>query len=36
MNAWPASANRDTAWWMGYKRRLAHWLKDDLKALGAL
>ena len=36
LNAWPASANRATAWWMGYKRRLAHWLKDDLKELGAL
>jgi hypothetical protein len=34
--AWPASANRVTAWWMRYKRQLAHWLTEDLEALGAL
>jgi hypothetical protein len=36
LNGWPANANRIAAYWMRYKRRLAHWLKDDLEALGAL
>lgn len=34
--AWPASANRITAWWMRYKRSLAMGLREDLQALGAL
>lgn len=33
---WPECANRTTAWWMRYKRQMAGWLVDDLKALGAL
>lgn len=34
--AWPENVNRITAWWMKQKRTMAHWLVDDLKALGAL
>ena len=33
---WPANANRITAWWMRYKRQMAHWLVEDLTGLGAL
>lgn len=33
---WPASANRCTTYWMQYKRRLSHWLVDDLTELGAI
>lgn len=33
---WPENANRITAWWMRQKRTYAHWLRDDLEALGAL
>lgn len=33
---WPANANRIAAWWMRQKRAMAHWLREDLKALGAL
>jgi hypothetical protein len=32
----PGYANRVTAWWMRYKRQLAHWLREDLEKLGAL
>lgn len=33
---WRATANRVGAWWMRYKRQLAHWLVEDLRELGAL
>lgn len=33
---WPQNANRITAWWMGYKRQMSKWLREDLQALGAL
>jgi hypothetical protein len=33
---WPRSANRAAAYWMRYKRGLAHALREDLEALGAL
>ena len=33
---WPANANRVAAWWIRQKRRMAHWLLDDLRDLGAL
>jgi len=33
---WPATANRVAAYWIRYKRWLAHWLREDLEALGAL
>ena len=33
---WPMMANRVAAWWIRQKRRYAHWLTDDLNALGAL
>jgi hypothetical protein len=36
LKAWPANANRIAAYWMRYKRRMAHNLRDDLEALGAL
>lgn len=36
LNGWPANANRIAAYWMRYKWRLSHWLRDDLEALGAL
>lgn len=36
LKAWPANANRITAWWMKTKRTYAHWLRDDLEELGAL
>lgn len=32
----PAIANRVAAFWMRYKRQLAHWLRSDLEQLGAL
>jgi hypothetical protein len=32
---WPANANRVAAWWIRQKRRIAHWLLDDLRELGA-
>ena len=34
--AWPANANRITAWWMHQKRQYTLWLLEDLEALGAL
>jgi len=34
--AWPANANRITAWWMHQKRAFTRWLLEDLEALGAL
>jgi len=36
LKRWPANANRITAWWIAYKRQMAHWLVDDLTELGAL
>ena len=33
---WPRKANHVTAWWMRQKRRYAHWLVEDLTALGAI
>lgn len=36
VRAWPAPANRITAWWMRQKRLYARWLRDDLEQLGAL
>jgi hypothetical protein len=33
---WPANANQIAAWWCRQKRRYAHWLVEDLTALGAL
>lgn len=36
LSDWPAIANRVAAWWMQTKRRYAHWLREDLEALGAL
>lgn len=36
LKSWPANANRIVAWFMRYKRQLAHWLVDDLNGLGAL
>lgn len=36
LRAWPANANRITAYWMRYKRQMSRWLVDDLKALGAI
>lgn len=36
LDDWPAWGNRVTAWWFRQKREYTHWLKEDLKALGAL
>ncbi len=36
LEIWPVNANEITAWWMREKRKLAHWLKEDLEELGAL
>lgn len=36
LESWPANANRIAAWWMRRKRLYAHWLVEDLTALGAL
>jgi hypothetical protein len=36
VSTWPTMANRVAAWWIRQKRRYAHWLVDDLQALGAL
>lgn len=36
LTAWPGNANRIVAWWMKLKRSYAHWLVEDLTALGAL
>lgn len=36
LDDWPRIGNRVTAWWTQQKRRYAHWLIEDLKALGAL
>jgi len=36
LRLWPANVNRITAHWMRYKRQMALWLTEDLKALGAL
>ena len=36
LRVWPANANRITAWWIGQKRGMARWLKEDLTELGAL
>lgn len=36
LELWPGSANGIVAWWMRQKRRYAHWLREDLEALGAL
>lgn len=33
---WPANAERIAAWYADYKQSLATWLRDDLKALGAI
>lgn len=33
VDRWPAPASRAAAWWMGYQRRLAHRLADDLAVL---
>lgn len=33
---WPANANRVAAYWIAQKRRYAHWLVEDLKAIGAV
>lgn len=33
---WVEDANIITAWWMRQKRRYAHWLVEDLEALGAI
>ena len=33
---WPANANRLAAYWMRYKRQMAHNLVSDLKELGAI
>jgi hypothetical protein len=30
---WPENANRASAWWQGYKRTMAYWLDDDVRAL---
>lgn len=32
---YPRIANRTAAYWMRYKRSLAHWLREDLQYLGA-
>lgn len=32
---WPRTANRCSAWWMAQKRRIAHWVCEDVVALGA-
>lgn len=36
LDGWPANANRIAGWWMRQRRRYAHWLVQDLEALGAL
>ena len=36
LRAWPANANRVAAWWIGQKRLMARWLREDLTELGAL
>jgi hypothetical protein len=36
LKGWPRNANRIAAWYMQYKRRLSHWLADDLTELGAI
>lgn len=36
LKAWPANANRITAWWMRQKRAMSRWVREDLEALGAL
>lgn len=36
LDNYPRNANRIAAWWMKTKRGYAHWLRDDLHALGAL
>lgn len=36
LESWPTDANRVAAAYMRYKRQLAHWLREDLEALGAL
>lgn len=36
LEGWPVTANRVAAWWMRYKRQMAHWLVDDLKTLGGV
>lgn len=33
LQAWPAPANRASAWWQQYKRQLAYDLDDDIRAL---
>ena len=33
---WPRSANHVAAWWIRQKRTYAHWLREDLKQLGAI
>ena len=34
--SWPANTNRIAAWWIGKKREMSRWLKEDLTELGAL
>lgn len=36
LEGWPANANQIATWWILQKRRMSQWLRDDLKALGAL
>jgi hypothetical protein len=36
LEQWPANSNRVATWWILQKRRYAHWLREDLQALGAL
>lgn len=36
LKAWPANANKITAWWMRQKRNMSRWVREDLEALGAL
>lgn len=34
LSGWPANANRVAAYWMGYKRQLVEWLREDLGQSG--
>ena len=36
LKVWPENANTIAAWWIGYKRSMSRWVREDLTALGAL
>lgn len=36
LGMWPGNANQIAAWWIGKKREMARWLREDLTELGAL